>query len=370
MRASLVLLALVGCGPEEEPSPFEALAPRQQLIRLSVDLRGVHPSEAELLTMQETDANYEQYVDLWLQDPRFVGRMKELFNLRFLTRTGATYYDPGDRGIEVDRRVMGDIIAEEPLALLEHILNNDLPYSTVVTAQHSMANPALAAMWQMRYPDGAEGWQPSTYKDGRPHAGMLSMTTIWSRYPSMGGNANRHRANAISKMFLCDDYLARPIVLNRTAVDQLTLDPENAIRTNATCQACHSSLDPLSANLFGFFTYDDEDGIERTTYLPENEEAWRYYAGKAPGYYGRPTESLVDLGQSIAHDQRFVDCAVQTVFEGLTQREISQDDWTELSPHANTFVENGQNLKALVKSVVMSEAYRAGAVLDPVLDER
>ncbi|MCA9490783.1 MAG: DUF1588 domain-containing protein, partial [Myxococcales bacterium] len=287
MRASLVLLALVGCGPEEEPSPFEALAPRQQLIRLSVDLRGVHPSEAELLTMQETDANYEQYVDLWLQDPRFVGRMKELFNLRFLTRTGATYYDPGDRGIEVDRRVMGDIIAEEPLALLEHILNNDLPYSTVVTAQHSMANPALAAMWQMRYPDGAEGWQPSTYKDGRPHAGMLSMTTIWSRYPSMGGNANRHRANAISKMFLCDDYLARPIVLNRTAVDQLTLDPENAIRTNATCQACHSSLDPLSANLFGFFTYDDEDGIERTTYLPENEEAWRYYAGKAPGYYGR-----------------------------------------------------------------------------------
>jgi len=45
------------------------------------------------------------------------------------------------------------------------------------------------------------------------------------RYPSMGGNANRHRANAVSRTLLCDDYLARPIVLNRPAVDPLSLSP-------------------------------------------------------------------------------------------------------------------------------------------------
>lgn len=373
MRGLLPLLLLAGCAETapEEASPFERLENRRQLIRLSVDLRGVHPSEEELLSFQENDARYEEYVDLWLEDPRFVDRMKEIFNERYLVRTGDTYFDPQDRGLEnISDRVMADQMAEEPLALLEYILAEDLPYSTIVTAAHSMATPALAQMWGMDYPADATGWQPATYRDGRPHAGMLSMTTVWSRYPSMGGNANRHRANAISKMFLCDDYLSRPIVLNRAAVDQLTVDPENAIRDNPTCQTCHSSLDPLSAHLFGFFTYDEADGIERTVYLPENEEAWRYYAAKPPGYYGRPTESLVDLGESLARDQRFVDCAVETVFEGLTQRDVTNDDWTELSPHANAFAAQGQSLKALARSVVTSEAYRAGAVLDPETDER
>jgi hypothetical protein len=370
MRTLVLALAFVGCAPEEEPSVFELLPPRQQLIRLSVDLRGVHPSEEELATMDAGDVLYDDYADLWIEDPRFVDRMKEVFNQRYLVRTGQTYYDGRERGVDLDRRVLADIVANEPLALLEHVIENDLPYSTMVTAEHSMANPALAALWQMDYPRDGEGWQPATYKDGRPHAGMLSMTTIWSRYPSMGGNANRHRANAISKMFLCDDYLSRPIVLNRAAVDELTLDPENAIRANSTCQSCHSTLDPLSATLFGFFTYDDEDGIARTTYLPENEEAWRYYAGKEPAYYGRPTTDLRDLGAQLATDQRFVDCAVETVFEGLTQREITHDDWSELAPHANTFAAEGQSIKKLVASIVKSEAYRAGAVHDEATAER
>ncbi len=369
MNRAMLLLALAGCAPVD-PEPFVRLSPRRQLIRLSVDLRGIHPSEEELRTMDEDDALYERYVDLWLEDPRFVERMKEIFNERFLVRTGVTPYDPAERGLGIGRALLADLLAEEPLALLGFIIQNDLPYSTIVTADHSMANPIVAAMWDMQLLEGEEGWQPARYRDGRPHAGILSMTTTWTRYPSMGGNANRHRANAISKMLLCDDYLARPIVLNRAAVDQLTVDPENAIAQNPTCQTCHSSLDPLAANLFGFFTYEEEDGLDRTIYLPENEAEWRNYAGKPPGYFGRPTQSLVDLGEAIARDPRFVDCAVQTVFEGLTQRTLHPDDWTTFQEHANVFVESGQNLKALVRSIVTSEAYRAGEVLDPDLAER
>lgn len=359
----LLPLLLAGCAPEEPESMFVRLDGRQQLIRLSVELRGVHPSEAELETVDENDLAYEAYVDQWMEDPRFIGRMKEIFNQRFLTRTGDTFYNPMERGISIDNRVMADIIADEPLALLEHILVNDLPYSEIVTADYSMANPALAQMWAMDRDDG-EGWQKAHYRDSRPHAGILSMTTIWERYPSMGGNANRHRANAMSKMLLCDDYLKRPIVLNRAAVDQLTLDPENAIRANASCQSCHATLDPLSAVFYGFFTYDSVEGIERTIYRPEFEENWRYYAGKEPGYYGVPVADLSDLAQQIAVDQRFIDCAVETVFEGLTQREKTEEDWTELSAHTNTFVADGQNLKSLVRSIVTSEDFRAGEVLD------
>lgn len=370
----LTALLFTGCATEEaaeEAGAIEALSARQQLIRLSVDLRGIHPTEAELVRMEQAPEIYAVFADRWLEEEAFIPRLKELFNYRFLTRTGDTYFDIEDRGLGMvgDRR-MGDIIAEEPLALLEHIYKNDLPYSTMVTADYSMANRNLAQMWNMSYPDGATGWQPSTYNDGRPHAGLITMTTIWERYPSMGGNANRHRANAISKMLLCDDYLSRPIVLNRAAVDQLTLDPENAIASNATCQSCHSTLDPLASNLFGFFNYNDDLGIDRTIYRQENEEEWRYYSGKEPGYYGRPTANLMEFGEQIAEDQRFVDCAVKTLFEGLTQREISDADWEELTPHSNAFAADGQNLKTLVRSIVLSEGYLAGKVYDAEMADR
>jgi hypothetical protein len=374
--ACLAALAALSCAPEEvaEIPVIEPLPARQQLIRLSVDLRGVHPSEVELTAIEQDPRLYALFVDEWLHDERFVGRVKEIMNVAWLTRTGDTYIDRGERGLDdVDDAAVGDVVGEEPLALLEYDLKNDLPYSTMVTAPHSMANPLLARFWGMdRESDGAgeSGWQPATYRDGRPHSGMLSMNTIWQRYPSMGGNANRHRANAISKMLLCDDYLTRPIVLNRAAVDQLTIDPENAIKQNQACQSCHSTLDPLSANLFGFFNTEDQEGLERTVYRPENESEWRYHAGKEPGYYGRPTSGIEELGQAIANDHRFTDCAVETVFEGLTQRDVTDADWEELAPHADRFLAEGQNLRELVRSIVLSEAYQAGKVNDPELADR
>jgi len=199
---------------------------------------------------------------------------------------------------------------------------------------------------------------------------MLTMTTTWQKYPSMGGNANRHRANAISKMFLCDDYLSRPIVLNRAAVDQLTISPEEAINTNPGCQACHLSLDPMAGNFFGFFNYDALEGLAATKYRPENEEEWRYYSGKEPGYYGDPTGNIPEFGHALAKDSRFADCAVRTVWEGLTQRDMVDEDWPEVSVHRQVFDDTDQNIKEVVRSIVNSDEYKAESAHDPGLNDR
>jgi hypothetical protein len=325
----------------------------------------VHPTPAELEAIQADPSLYEDFADRWLDDPRLLPRMREVFNQRYLTVTGATYGHayPGASGAQVAAAV-----AEEPLRLIERIIDQDLPYSEVVTADYTMANSLLAAMWDLDRADGSE-WAPARYTDGRVHAGVLSMSSVWLRYPSMGGNANRHRANALSKMLLCDDYLSRPIVLNRAAVDQLTVDPETAISTNDTCQSCHSTLDPLSAHFFGFFYYEDDDG-DASMYRPENEPAWMEYAGDAPAYYGVPTASMAELGQRITEDPRFVDCAVTTVWEGLTQRRLTDADWEEIQRHRAVFEDSGLTVKPLVKSVVMSREYRAAEIADEALAER
>lgn len=368
---AIALLApalLAGCGqePEQTVEGLTLLSPRAQLIRLSVDLRGIHPTEAELAAIEADPELYEQFVDRYLTDARVSDRLVEVWNERLLTGTGGTYgqgFD-GASGSQV-----ADAISGETLQLVRHIVDQDLPYSEIVLADYTMANPLLASMWGLDRAGDENEWGPARYLDGREHAGILTMSSVWLRYDSNGGNANRSRANAVSKMLLCDDYLSRPIVLNRAAVDQLTVDPETAISTNATCQSCHSTLDPLSAHFFGWFEYDDEMS-DPTLYKPENEKAWMEYAGRSPAYYGVPTASIREMAELMAEDPRFIDCAVETAFEGITQRSLTDADWEEFQQHRAAFVENDQTIKPLVRSIVMAPTYRAKSAADPELDER
>ena len=367
----LAALTLFGCKTEEEAKQgdFVKLSPRESLIRLSIDLRGTMPSEAELQAIEAEPALYDAFVDRFLDDPGLADTVADLMDQRLLMRTGSTYDLMAD-GYSTEE--LRSAVNNEQLALVRRIVDNDLPWSEIVTADYTMANPVLAEALRLDYPSGARGWEKAQYTDGREHAGILTMSTTWLRYPSAGGNANRSRANALSKMLLCDDYLARPIVLNRAAVDQLTVDPETAISTNASCQSCHSTLDPLASHFFGFFVYDDDDPTEggASTYRPEREQGWRSYSGKSPGYYGTPTGNLTELGAMIAQDQRFADCAVQTVWEGLTQRTMVDGDWQEVSEHTQVFLDNDLTLKPLLRSIVTSEEYLAKYVLDEELSER
>lgn len=357
-----MILLLTACAPQPE-APADGLTlldPREQLIRVSVDLRGVHPSETELAAIEANPELYEQFVDRYLADERFLDRVEEVWNLKFLTRNGETYFDTDGIGLDgVPSTRIAASIADEPLKLVRHLVENDLPYSEVVTANYTMADEVLAAAYNLDYPDTGEGWQAAHYRDGRPEAGILSMTTTWLKYPSMGGNANRHRANAVSKLLLCDDYLSRPILLNRTNIDQLVEDPEVAILSE-TCQSCHASLDPLAAHFYGFFHEDPvEERDVAIAYFPENEEGWRDYADKSPAYYGTPTGNLTELGAQIADDPRFAECATKIAWEGFTQRTYTDADWSELQAAEAAFTDAGMLVKPLVREIVTSRAYLA-----------
>ncbi len=368
---SSALLLACGDDPVVQADGLDLLSPREQLIRLSVDLRGVHPTEAELLAIEESPRLYAWYLDAWLDDPRFVDRVLEIWNGRFLTLNGSTF-DLEFEGQNADGSAVSDLqlaasLGGEPLALLRSILEQGQPYSQIVLADHTMADPLLADVYALDRDDG-DGWTPARYTDDRPHAGVLTMNGTWLRYPSMGGNANRHRANAISKLLMCDDYLTRPIVLNRSAVDELTIDPETAISTNEACQSCHSTLDPLAAHLFGFFEAEDEQlGL---VYRPENEQGWREHSGKSPAFYGVPTANIREMAEAMADDGRFLDCAVRTAWEGLMQREVVDADWSSLQQHRQAFTDHDQSIRELVRSIALSREYLAAGTSDPLDGER
>ncbi|MFT6145502.1 MAG: hypothetical protein ACJAZO_003779 [Myxococcota bacterium] len=350
---SCILLTSCGSANVVEPLPANEL-----LTRLSLDIRGVRPSADEYERVLDDPEAIEVLVDDYLQDPGFGPRVMDLWSEVYLTRSEG--YEVGPDSFSVTAAAFYSSIGEEPLRILERVATEDLPYTDVVTADWTMANPTTASLWQTDYPTAQTGWQPAQYTDGRPHSGILTTNGMWWRYGSTDSNANRKRANQVSRIFLCNDYLVRPIDFDRN-VNLLDQDAvEDALRTNPGCVNCHVSLDPLASYFWGFYYVDSESAVDTVPYHPEREAQWRTRTGVAPGFYGEPGYTLADLGQQIAADNRFPECAVQQTWELFLRRDAAELDAQSLSRHRDAFLSDGMTLRSLIRSVVDSPEYRSG----------
>jgi hypothetical protein len=331
---------------------------RDYLARLSLDLRGVRPTVEEIEAVEADPAALEGLIEDFLVDPRFSQRAREAWGEVLLTRQDTWPVDAASFGLS-DEAAFALSVGEEPLRLIQRVIEEDRPWYEVVTADWTVVNEPLAAAWPVDYPEGAEGWQVVAYTDGRPAAGLLSTNGLWWRYRSTDGNANRGRANAISRALLCNDYLEHPITFSR---DVDLLDEEAvlaAVREEPSCVACHATLDPIAAYLFGFYQYLDYSPPEMTRYHPEREWMWEDVLEVAPGWYGAPGYSLADLGQQIAGDDRLVSCAVERTFEILHQREPGLEHTDALVRYREAFLDGGLTIRALARAVVSDPQYRA-----------
>jgi len=353
----IALLALFSCAPEEslppESSAADALTSREVLIRASLDLRGVRPTPEELDGV--TPNNLDATLDGFLEDERFGKNVRDLFNYVWLTRVETYLALTEQFGQSDDPATYVASIGDEPLYMVSMIAEEDLPWATLVTADWIAANEVVADIYPIDY--SGSGWQKATWTDGRPAVGVLASNALWWRYTSTASNANRGRANAISRLLLCSDYLSREVSFSR----DLDLSDEaatlNATQNDPGCLACHNSLDPLASHLWGF-TYLEEAASELRQYHAERSRWWSVYTGVAPEYYGVPTGGLKDLGPFIAADPRYAACAVETVFEGLSGREVSLADDFELQTHHEAFAVD-TSLRSAYRSILRGEAYRS-----------
>jgi hypothetical protein len=193
----------------------------------------------------------------------------------------------------------------------------------------------------------------------------LATNGFWWHYTTNLTNSNRGRANAVSKVFLCNDYLSRPIMFSRD-VNLLDRDALNdALQNNPGCYACHSSLDPLASYLWGFYYINSFNRLDMTSYHPERERLWQQTSELAPGYYGDPGTNLSDLGWQIAGDARFPQCITEQAYKVLLQRDTMLEDTEEISSHREALLAGDMRLKPLFRSVLSSDNYRAASDADP-----
>ena len=206
-------------------------------------------------------------------------------------------------------------VTRAPLELIAYVVENDLPYTEILTADYIMANPWTAAAYgdspRFDNPDDVHEFKPSQilsyYRDGEgfkgeydpvldafhvinpgplstdyPHAGILNTTSFLQRYPSTATNRNRARARWIHYHFLGVDVEKSA---SRTTNPVALADTNNPTMGNPACTVCHSVLDPVAG---AFQNYGDEgfyrdqwgglDALDQFYKSPQGEEVFEIEA--------------------------------------------------------------------------------------------
>ncbi len=350
---------------EEAPAPVTPLEAPRLLRRVSLDLRGLLPSEAALDAVEADPAALEGYIDDYLADPATERRLVDLFGERWLTQVDRFQVELLDYPQLADdpenefawERSTG----EEPLRLLAHIAVADRPWTDIVQVDFTMANETLGAIWPLDYPAGETGWREARYTDGRPAAGVLASSGLWFRYYTTDVNYNRGRAAAIARLLVCEDFLARPVSFSGR--DE-SVDVEDAVNSDPDCLGCHAALDPIAVNLFGFWPSNKDNASETHAYHPAREPLGEYLLQREGAWFGEPTSGLVGLAAAIAEDPRFSECAVETAAGLLWRRPPELEDWDTLLALRQAFVDGGLRFTALLRAVVGTQLYRAGGLTE------
>jgi hypothetical protein len=328
-----------------------------------MDLRGVRPSPEELDAVEADPERLPALLEGFLHDPRFPGRVRELWSEVYRTRADSFLLDSTALGLPDEATWVRDA-GEEPLRVLGELAATDRPWTDLVTAQGTLVSPTLTSVYPVTPGEPAvtgDGWRHATWTDGRPAAGVLAGNGLWLRYTSTPSNAQRGRANALARIFLCEDFLAHPIGFSPAQDLREEGKLREALSADPACAACHRSLDPLASFLFGFTAYDPYDPDEALRYHPERERLWRTTTGIAPGWFGEGAEGrLEELGQRVASDPRFARCAAQQAWTLIARRSPGPAEEDALVRVREAFIAGGATPRALARAVITHPRYADG----------
>ena len=389
LPASLAALTLVaGCVDEAElvtqpkpsaqnPPATVLLSSTDHLVRASMALRGVRPSVADLEAVAAAPEVLGELVDGYMTTAEFGKVVRDMHNEALLTRIDFAYFPAGFPAIgpvaNYDGFHINTSLQEASLRLVEHVVMNDISYKEIVTAQYAVANDVVRSVWGMQPLEntGAE-WELSGFSDGRPMAGVLSDPFVFIRHYSTLSNANRGRANAMSKALLCYDFLSRDIEIDSN-ID--LADPDvvnNAVVDNSACAACHQTLDPLASFFGDYLPAIVPSEIEQYPLAEFYFPGVFQYAGitlRDSAYFGQPGNDVGDLGRLVAEDPRFSLCAAQRFYSYLHQVAMEDVPLITIADLQGELLNTNMSAKALIKKIVMSDEFRASHNEDEELAE-
>ena len=278
-------------------------------------------------------------------------------------------WDDREYGNWVSRIAYG--AARAPLELIAHVVENDLPYTEVLTADYIMANPMVSGGYgastqfddfedplefkpseivsyyrtdeskviESRSDIGDHVLDPGNLSTDYPHAGILNTTVFLLRYPTTPTNRNRARSRWTYYHFLGLDIEKSA---SRTTDPVALADTDNPTMNNPACTVCHRVMDPVAGAFQNYGEegfYRDEwggrDSLDKFYKDPPDGSFTPYQKGdswyrdmREPGFDGQiapnAENSLQWLAEQIVADDRFAEATVKFWWPAILGVEVAE----------------------------------------------
>ena len=292
-----------------------------------------------------------------------------------------------------------------PLELIAHVVENDLPYTEILTADYIMANSVAAegygASTRFDDPSNPNEFKPSRivsyYRDDEskitearinfatrvidpgnlstdyPHAGILNTTSFLRRYPTTPTNRNRARSRWTYYHFLGLDIEKSAA---RTTDPVALADTDNPTMKNPACTVCHRVMDPVAGAFQNYGEqgdYRDEwEGLDSLDNFYKNPpdgsytpyrygDSW-YRDMREPGFDGEVApnaeNSLQWLAERIVTDDRFAEGTVKFWWPAILGVEVATppEDRNDSDFEAMLLASNAQSAEV----ERLAEVFRTG----------
>jgi hypothetical protein len=315
----------------------------------------------------------------------------------FATRTPLGWDEPFDNVAQAESAWSRMWWGQEVVQFIDHILLEDRDFREILTGRYSYVNGPLANFYRslaptshptqaltFGYADPQPLFDPAALpKDLLPQqvadwrkvddrgpqaSGIMTMPVFLTKYGS-----RRARAHVLWNAFACKDFIAGNI--------QLTPSTEPNLMIRPGCMTCHATLEPLAA----YFTRIQES---TWNFLPADKlpVASTKCAAADPSKMSSACTTFYDpafttkssatmrgayassdhaeagptgMAAELIGTSDFAMCAAENVAASFLGRPLTSDDDTLKTQLAAAFANGGFKMRALVRALLRSDAYRS-----------
>ncbi len=233
------------------------------------------------------------------------------------------------------------------------IREGDGRWATLLTADFTMANPALASLYGADAPSGNAHARVAL--DGAQRAGLLTHAGVLAVQAHPGQTSPVHRGKLIRENLLCEPPPPPPAAVNDTLPE---VDPDVPLReqmeqhrADPACAGCHRLMDPIG---LGFEAYDPIGRFRTRIGNVAVDDTGELVGTDVDGEF----EGAVELAHILSESDDVRACvATQWLRYGLGRLESKEDGCSEQRIFER-FSASDFNIRELMIAVAVSDSMR------------